>query len=175
MIARSNNGEKEDSMAGASDSSIAPSNEQVVVNREDRSHIHTERERAVSLRLQLSLYRLISITNRRERESLPFNAIHEIHLYDGRSRSGGREERGSHTNHPPALRSACALPVALSSSLPSVALSTCCPSCRCHVSHVRACWCKPTIGSRATYGRKAHVFGESNSPLLPFASEGHLL
>ena len=109
------------------------------------------------------------ITNRRERLREPFNAMRaacrhrrtrEIHLYNGR---GGRKgERESHSNHPPAhsLRSACALPVALSSLLaPPFALSLHLSVSFCHVT------C-PLVGVSQQLVRVRHMCLERERALL---------
>ena len=105
--------------AGAGDSHAAPSIEQVVLGRHEATSIGRGR----SVPPFCSFHFIVSSAHhQQERERafqchacrLPPPRTREIHLYNGR---GGRKgERESHSNHPPAhsLRSACALPVALS-------------------------------------------------------------
>ena len=123
--------------AGAGDSHTAPWNEQVV-GRHKSTSTGREREREVSLLLQLSFYRLISSSPTRERGREPLNAIRAAAAAHARytcttvAAVGRERERESHSNHPPAhsLRSACALPVALSSPLSPLHLSV----SFCHVT-----------------------------------------
>ena len=109
--------------------------------RKARSDIHREREKCPSF---CSFHFIVSSAHHQQERERAFQChtcrrcrrrTREIHLYNGR---GGRKgERESHSNHPPAhsLRSACALPVALSSLLaPPFALSLHLSVSFCHVT-----------------------------------------